>query len=163
MMALLELALAQPVSTTTSTTVPSSEDFSKNRAQNFANIVGSIEPSKQYIEAGVPAILVDMLSAPVKGASILQKLIGSLKSKRKFPIAETIPDIGIRGKNAHSAIDNVIARNDFLNSVKKHSDIKKHPISTYLPDILPTTVKPNNPYDLKMILRNDPAKKRLKK
>ena len=39
------------------------------------------------------------------------------KSKRKFPIAETIPDIGIRGKNAHSAIDNVIARNDFLNRV----------------------------------------------
>ena len=96
------------------------------------------------------------IGGATKGAggimSFLKKMFGKAKSKRKFPFGYGYPT-----QNAHSQIDNLIAKDEILKLVKS---VQKPQISSYIPDNLPKHALPPDPNKIKMILRNDPRKLR---
>jgi hypothetical protein len=89
--------LMQPSSTAVGVSVPSSEDFQRNRTQNLANVVGSIRPTPYFdTEEGKQTVL-DMvtgspgsaISTPLAAGPLLYKGIskwipGSMVKKGKF-------------------------------------------------------------------------------
>ena len=130
----------QPSTTAVSTSVPSREDFAKNQTQNLANTVGSTEDGG-YIEAGMPAFLVDaLMGGSKKGLSILGKIL----SKIKFPVGYGYPTAP-----AHSSINKLI---------KAAEKTPKVEISNYIPNQLAKVRTKPDPNLYKMILRNDPSK-----
>ena len=142
-MKLLEFAIAQPASTAVT------GDFNKNQPNLSRQQVDSTD-NPQYVEAGVPGWLVNALS----GVGF-----GKLASKLKFPYGYGFPtNLLPKAKNAHSAIDNLIDAN-------KLSIIAKKPVevSNMIPNQL-AKIRANtqpNPDITKIILRNDPGRKRM--
>ena len=130
---LLELSLAQPVSTAVADELP-----------NMSRQQVSSKESPEYIKAGVPPWLIDMfMGGGRKGASIL----GRLLSKKKFPVGYGYPT-----EKAHSSINKLIK--------KAAQKTKKVEVSDYIPNQLRNirANTPPNPNLSKIILRNDPSK-----
>jgi len=77
----------QPYTTGVSQFIPSEGEFEAKRLNEMIAEEGSIQQGPQYVEAGVPSWLVDITTGgATKGVSILKRLLGSMKSKKKFPI-----------------------------------------------------------------------------
>ena len=130
---LLELSLAQPVSTAVADELP-----------NMSRQQVSSKESPEYIKAGVPPWLIDMfMGGGRKGASIL----GRLLSKKKFPVGYGYPT-----EKADSSINKLIK--------KAAQKTKKVEVSDYIPNQLRNirANTPPNPNLSKIILRNDPSK-----
>ena len=142
-MKLLEFVIAQPASTAVE------GDFNKNQPNLSRQQVDSTD-EPQYIEAGVPAWLVNALS----GVGF-----GKLASKLKFPYGYGFPtNLLPKSKNAHSAIDNLIDANKLSTIAKKPVEV-----SNMIPNQL-AKIRANtqpNPDITKIILRNDPGRKRM--
>tara|TARA_Y100001963_G_scaffold99812_1_gene137392 strand:+ start:57 stop:587 length:531 start_codon:yes stop_codon:yes gene_type:complete len=149
-----ELQQLSPASTTAvNMSVPSGEDFSENRAQNLANLVGSISatPIPSYDIEDITMSMLPM-AAPVKTGkglmSFLKGLLGRNKSGYGFPTNLT----------AHSSIDNLIDADKVSKLLKKKPKVE---VSNLLPKDMAESVLPPNPDLTRFILRNDPGRKRI--
>ena len=136
-------------------------DFVKNQPNLSRQQVDSTD-NPSYVEAGVPSWIVDALMG---GASKGIPFLGKLASKLKFPKGYGAPSWMMNTAKPHSNIDNLIKKADDVLMQKELSKVAQKPqISSLIPDQLAKirANTPPNPNLSKMILRNDPAKKRLK-
>ena len=140
-----------------------SEDLKNRTNKNLANIVGSIGPAQnqfgglsqdELLEIVMSITPIGRVGAGKGAISFLKNLFGKAKSKYKFPHSSSFPT-----EPPHSAIDNLIAKDEILKLVKS---VKKQPISSYIPDNLPKTALPPNPNLTKIITRNDPGMARMR-
>ena len=77
----------QPYTTGVTQSFSSEQDFNVKRLNETIAAEGVIQQGPQYVEAGVPAWLADMATGGAgKGVSILKRLLGGMKSRKKFPI-----------------------------------------------------------------------------
>ena len=141
----------KPYTTGVSQSFTSEADFEAKRLDEMIAAEGSIQQGPQYVEAGVPSWVVDVTTGGVgKGVSILKRLLGSMKSQKKFPVGYG-KQTGIASLSSDNAkimkdlVDNWYFKTSQVNKQAMNKKVSKELLEDLgfgKPDINASKVKP---------------------